>query len=91
MRKILLFVLAAATFAGASPAIAAEVTIRISLEGLDVADPADELAILDRIDSAVSSRCKSGMLIFAREAVAECKADGTAKALAELEAIREGA
>ena len=94
MRKVLFPVLAALSFAGgAVPATAAEVTIRIDLEGLDPADPGDSVAILERIDSTVTSACRrAGSSWFvSANATADCVEDATEKALDKLEELRSPA
>lgn len=86
MRPYLYAVLAAATLAAApAHANASEVTIRIDLSDLDIADPSDVEAIRDRIDSSVTRACRLGARMSTGSgAVAQCKADGTAKAFEEL-------
>lgn len=90
MRKFILPLLAAAGIAGAAaPALAGEVTIRVRMEGLDLADPASVDTAKDRIDSAVSRACRMPAMFrfYGKQAVEDCIADGKAKALSELEAI----
>ena len=89
MRAFILPVAAAITLAGAaSPALAGEVSIRISAEGLDLTRTADIVAMKDRIDTAVGKACGKPAIagLYGSEAVEDCIADGTAKALAELDA-----
>jgi UrcA family protein len=90
MRKLLpTLTLAAIALAGASaPAMAGEVTIRVSAEGLDLTRTTDILTMKARIDSAVGKACNKAGIAgrYGALAVDECIADGTAKALAELDA-----
>jgi UrcA family protein len=93
MRKLLIPALAAAALAGAAaPAFADAVTIRVSAEGLDFAHASDIAAMKGRIDTAVRKACNSSSLAarYSNEAVDACVADGTAKALAELDARLAG-
>jgi len=89
MRKLFTPFFAAATLAGAAvPATAGEVTIRISADGLDFTRASDIVAMKDRIDVAVNKACSKPELgnHFGSVAVSDCVADGTAKAMAELDA-----
>lgn len=89
MRKFLAPLFAAAAIAGAaSPAFADAVTIRVSADGLDFNHAADIAAMKDRIDVAVRKACKAPTAAGRKseEAVDACVADGTAKALAALDA-----
>ena len=89
MRKLVSFALAAVLAGTAAPAMADEVTIRIDLGTLDIADPADDAAIRDRIVTEVNKACKGpGASFQGVGAVEHCKADGTEKAFDELEARR---
>ena len=91
MRKLLIPVFAAATLAGLSaPATAGEVTIRINLADLDLAKPADVDAVKERINTQVAKACNRSAisLPYDSNAVQECIADGTAKALKQLDAKR---
>jgi UrcA family protein len=88
MRQILL-PCAAVLFACASTgATAGEVTIVVSTEGLDLAQSADIATMKDRIDVAVKRACtrRTTAAHFTSEAVEECIADGTTKALDALDA-----
>lgn len=89
MRKLFTPLLAAAALAGAAtPALAGEVTIRVSADGLDLTRATDIVAMKDRIDVAVNKACSKSEVgeRFGSAAVEDCVADGTAKAMAELDA-----
>ncbi|AKH43080.1 UrcA family protein [Altererythrobacter atlanticus] len=90
MRRLLSATLAAAFLAGAAaPATAEDLRIRIDLGQLDIANPADVEAIKDRIEIAVSRACAEAVRFPAEvRSIADCKADGTAKAFAEVDARR---
>jgi len=82
-------ILGVAALAGAAvPATAGEVTIRVSADGLDLTRATDIVAMKGRIDVAVSKACSKTEVSerFGTVAVADCVADGTAKAMAELDA-----
>lgn len=65
-----------------------QVTISVSAEGLDFARAADIATMKDRIDVAVKRACKTPAAVIRSGSVAidECIADGTAKAMAALDA-----
>lgn len=90
MRNLLRLIAAAALAGAASPALAGELTIVIDLGTLDIANPSDDAAIRERIVTQVSKSCRRSSVIFTSSKVIEdCKADGIAKALDELEARRK--
>lgn len=79
-----------ATVAVAAPAAATELTIRIDLSNLDIANPADVEAIHNRIALTVTRACRAnGRPMLDSGAVSACKADGTAKALQQLNRMRD--
>lgn len=89
MRKLLPhLIIATALLAGAAaPALAGEVTIRVSADGLDLSRTSDIVTMKKRIDTAVHKACaKSALSFYSADAMDDCVADGTAKALAELDA-----
>lgn len=90
MRKLLIPALAAAAaLAGAAtPAFADAVTIRVSAEGLDLSRASDIVTMKERIDAAVRRACNKSASLgkYSSNSVGECVADGTAKAMAELDA-----
>lgn len=89
MRKLICFALAAGLAAAASPALADDVTIKIDLGSLEIADPADDAAIRERIVAEVGKACRRhGTLSLTLREIKECKSDGVDKALDELEARR---
>lgn len=89
MRKTACLVLAATLAGAASPAIANEVTIKIDLGELDIANPSDDAAIRDRIAAQVNKACNRFRPVLSSSgAIEDCKADGIGKALDEVEARR---
>ena len=90
MRKSIVTILAAAAFAGglATPAVAAEATVSVTVPyaDLDVADPAGADALTQRIDSAVEKVCHRPDIRNLKGMVAweECKADALAGAMEQL-------
>ena len=86
----------AATFALAAPAQAAPAddSVRISFEGLDLADPADAVRIDRRIRTAAQSFCFSTLIqpTWMRQRAAECEEAVTADArnAVELAAAKQG-
>lgn len=69
------------------PLAAGEVTIRVSADNLDFSDAADVETMKERIDVAVARACntRSRTSFYGAKSVDACIADGTAKALAELD------
>ncbi|MBO9602068.1 MAG: UrcA family protein [Novosphingobium sp.] len=89
MRKFIIAALAAATCAGfAAPALASDVTIRVSAQGLDLTRASDIVTMKSRIDTAVRRACSKSAALegFSSLAIGQCVSDGTAKAMAELDA-----
>lgn len=87
MRKFLASLSAAAAIAAVSaPAMAEQVTIRVSAAGIDLSDAAGVELMKERIDLAVSKACESRSITkrYGAGPVQECVADGKAKALAAL-------
>lgn len=91
MTKKLLSALAAGlTFAATTtPASAGEVTISINLEGIDLSNAQGLELAQERIERSVTRACRRSSLwqrpLLALEAKEECIADGTSKALAQLQ------
>lgn len=90
MRQLLSAALVAASLVGVSaPAMADDVVIKIDLGELDIANPSDVEAINKRIQVTVARACANAdPFPTALQSIADCTADGTAKAFAELEARR---
>ncbi|WEK45236.1 MAG: UrcA family protein [Candidatus Andeanibacterium colombiense] len=90
MRKLLITALIAAGVAGsvAAPAVANDVTIRVSADGLDLTRASDIITMKGRIDTSVRRACNKAAALgnFSSLSIGECVADGTAKAMAELDA-----
>ncbi len=89
MRQMLLpFAVTMFVCAAVTPAVAGEVTVTVSTEGLDFTRSADVAAMKDRIDVAVKRACTrpTAAARFGAEAIDECVSDGTTKALAALDA-----
>ncbi len=92
MRKLSILVLAAATLAGVSaPAAADEVTIRVSYADLNIADDADVAVLKQRIHEAADKACSRAETssLHNLRSINDCVAEGTAKALAQLNARRK--
>lgn len=80
--------IAAVALAGAAmPLSAGEVRIVVSADNIDFSDAADVEVMKERIDVAVTRACntRSRTSFYGAKAVDACIADGTAKALAELD------
>lgn len=83
MKKILIAALTAAFAIGtATPVLAGEVEIRVSLQGLDLTSAADIAEVEERIDVAVNEACSEASSLYAR---AQCRRSGKRQALAQLE------
>ena len=91
MKKFMFAALAAGlTLSATAPAVAKEVTITVSLTGLDLDDPRDVVELHQRIGVAVENACvaspESRMSPFeASRARENCIAEGTRKAMGKLE------
>jgi len=91
MTKFLVPALAAGlALAATTPALAKEVTITVSLDNVDLTDPADLERAHAKIESAVTRACRGQMgylnnLREHREARDSCREEGLAKAMAQLE------
>ncbi|RKF22560.1 UrcA family protein [Altericroceibacterium spongiae] len=88
MRKFTLPVFAAACFAAiATPAAAAEVTVRVDVADLDLTNPADIAVVKGRIAEATDKACRNkvGSPLFNAAAFEDCSKASTQLAFEQLE------